>query len=409
MGRVSETLLVISGGVEAIPGIQRAKDMGLHVVVVDGSLAAPGLALADDQIIASTYDVEGVIAAAKRYAQSRPIDGVIAMAADVPRTVSGVAEALGLPGLSRETADLASDKLLMKERLAEEGVAVPWFAAVASVDDVRSAVSERGYPLVMKPVDSRGARGVLRLTEGVDLDWAYGHSVSQSPSGRVMVEEFVPGPQVSTESVVLDSWATTPGFIDRNYEHLERYSPWMIENGGQQPSRLAPEDARAVKDTAVAAARALGIVGWTAKGDIVLGPDGPVVIEMAARLSGGWMSSDQIPLGTGVDFLGAAASLALGRDVDRADLEPRQQRGVAIRYFFPEPGRVTAVGDIERLKRELGVYRIGLAVGVGDSVDTPTDHTKRAGFVMAIGRDSAEAVDRAERVVESIGIETAPA
>ena len=61
----------------------------------------------------------------------------------------------------------------------------------------------RGFPLVIKPVDSRGARGVLRLTEAVDLNWAYEFSASQSPSGRVMVEEFLDGQQISTESDAL--------------------------------------------------------------------------------------------------------------------------------------------------------------------------------------------------------------
>ena len=103
---MSETLLVISGGLEAVPGIQRAREMGLHVVVVDGSPEAPGLEMADDRIIASTYATAEVVEAATEYSQRRRIDGVIAMAADVPRTVSAVAEALGLPGLPSEESGL---------------------------------------------------------------------------------------------------------------------------------------------------------------------------------------------------------------------------------------------------------------------------------------------------------------
>jgi len=405
---MSRTLLIISGGAEAVPGIQRAKEMGLRVAVVDGSKAAPGLALADGRIIASTYDVPAVVTAAREYVRGRPIDGVIAMAADVPRTVAAVADALELPGISSEAAELAADKLAMKQRLAEQRVKVPWFSAVGNTDTLRSMVAERGYPLVIKPVDSRGARGVLRLTEGVDLDWAFEHSRAQSPTGGVMAEEFIEGPQVSTESVVLSDWAETPGFIDRNYEDLERYAPWMIENGGQQPTALDPATARAVRQTAVDAARALGIVNWTAKGDIVVGPDGPVVIEMAARLSGGWMSSDQIPLATEVDFLGAAIELALGHTPSREALKPKESTGVAIRYAFPEPGVVRSVGEVSALAALPYVHRIGVFVSVGDRVEAPTDHTKRAGFAITSGATAAEAVTRADDVIARLGIETEP-
>lgn len=402
------TLLVISGGVEAVPGIERAREMGLDVVVADGSPKAPGLALADHSLIVSTYDAEGVAQAATELARRVPIHGVISMAADVPRTVAAVAGALGLPGISAETARLASDKLLMKERLREAGVPIPWFAPVDSPADLLAAVSERGYPLVVKPVDSRGARGVMRITEDVDAAWAYRHAVAQSPTSRVMVEEYVAGPQVSTESVILGADAATPGFVDRNYEHLTTFAPWMIENGGQQPSALDAEDRAAVSETAVRAARALGIERGTAKGDLVMGPEGPVVIEMAARLSGGWMATDQIPLATGIDLVGAAIRLALGEAVDVADVTPRFARGVAIRYFFPPPGHVVRIEGFDEATARPWVHRCSLSLGVGDVVPPVTDHTKRAGFVITTGETREEAVERACRVVDEVRIETEP-
>ena len=78
-----KTLLVISGGLEAVPGILKAKEMGLHVVVSDYNPEAPGFAYADDQIIASTYDVAETVAAAENYHKNvRPIDGVICVSSD---------------------------------------------------------------------------------------------------------------------------------------------------------------------------------------------------------------------------------------------------------------------------------------------------------------------------------------
>src|SRR5437588_8831418 len=94
------TLVIVGGGAVAVPGIQRARAMGLHVVVSDVNPSAPGFAWADDAVVADTYDVDATLAAATKYQQTtRPIDGVICTAADVPLTVASVASALGLPGI----------------------------------------------------------------------------------------------------------------------------------------------------------------------------------------------------------------------------------------------------------------------------------------------------------------------
>jgi biotin carboxylase len=257
---------------------------------------------------------------------------------------------------------------------------------------------------VLKPVDGRGARGVLRLTEQTDLAWAFGHAKSQSRSGGVMVEEYLSGPQISTEGLLVDGVGTTCGFIDRNYEHLETFAPYIVENGGEQPSALPLPAQRQIANVAMDAGRAMGIVTGNVKGDMVWTDRGPYVIEIAARLSGGWMSTDQIPLGTGVDLIGCSIRLALGEKVAAEDLRPRWHRGVAIRYFFPPPGRIESIEGVQAFASVPWVHRLGFFVEPGELMQPITDHTKRAGFVITTGATRDEAVDRARSVVESVRI-----
>jgi biotin carboxylase len=405
----NRTLWVVSGGAEAVPGIQRAQAMGLHVVVSDRNRSAPGIAAADDAVEADTYDVDATIAAALDYSRTmRRIDGVIAMAADVPMTVAGVAAALGLPGIPAESARLAADKLAMKRALQRAGIPIPWFRRIASLDELRNAIAERGYPVVLKPIDGRGSRGVLRLTEQCDLAWAFAHATSQSRRGGVMVEEFLAGPQISTEGLLVDGVGTTCGFIDRNYEHLGRFAPYIVENGGEQPSALPAPAQRQISAAAMDAGRALGLVNGSVKGDMVWTDRGPYVIEIAARLSGGWMATDQVPLGTGVDLVGCAIRQALGETIRADELRPRWHRGVAIRYFFPRPGRVAAIDGADRFAGVPWVHRLGFFVAPGDALEPTTDHTRRAGFVIASGTTREEAVARAQSVVDAVRIVTTP-
>jgi len=404
---MTKTIWIIGGGVEAIPGIRLAKKLGLNVVVSDGSLNAPGLKFADNSVIASTYDIEGTVDAACKYHQNvNPVDGVICIATDVPLTVASVAEKLSLPGITTETARKCSDKFLMKETLLAEGIPIPWFSLVKSVSELCSIISERGLPLVIKPVDSRGARGVIRITKSIDLEWAFEYAKSFSPTSRVMVEEFLEGQQYSTESVIMDEKNITLGFSERNYEFLEELSPYIIENGGQQPAKIDKKELDSIVNLVEKSSQILGISNATSKGDVVMSKEGPKIIEIAPRLSGGYFSSDQIPLVTGINIIEIAIRLSLGEKINKNKLLFSHQKAVAIRYFFPKPGKITSISNIDSFKNESWVHKLNLFFGVGDVLEKVTDHTKRCGFVITSGNTRDEAVERARTVVENVQILT---
>lgn len=409
MSNHKKTLLIIGGSVEAATGIHLARSMGYRIVVSDWNRNAPGFQYADGQILASTYDPVQTVEETRKWCDKHgPIDGVMCLATDVPHTVAAVAEAFGLPGIPRSVAKMAVDKLAMKEQFQRDGIPIPWFCQVESEKHLRSIIHDRGCNLVLKPVDSRGSRGVLRITPDIDLSWAYSESLKHSPSGRTMIEEFLAGPQVSTESIVLNGVAYTPGFADRNYEYLEQYAPYFIENGGSLPSMLSEETQQEVHSLLQQAIRSLGVTNGIIKGDIVVPPGGPRVIELATRLSGGYFCTHSIPLNVGVSTIEATILLALGETVDPEQLRPKYNRGVAQRYLFPSPGRIKAIKGVETARTMPGVIELILSANVGDCIGNPTDSNASAGMVLTTGEDRQQALDRVLSAIATIEIETEP-
>ena len=167
--------------------------MGLHVVVSDGNPSAPGFQYADDAAVVSTYDIGGTVEKAIQYNRDkRPINGVICIAADVPLTVANVASALDLPGIPVKTAELASDKIAMKDKFIQMQIPIPWYSPLESLEHLQNVIRERKGQFVIKPVDSRGARGVLQIDESSsDLESLYDFSLQFSPSKRLIVEEYL--------------------------------------------------------------------------------------------------------------------------------------------------------------------------------------------------------------------------
>ena len=402
-----KTLLIISGGIEAADAARHAREMGLHVVVSDIDANAPGFAYAHDRLIADVYGPEETAGAAECYArEKRKIDGVLCVAADAPVTAALVANRLGLPGISLETARLACDKLAMKSRFRECGVPVPWFAGVANTGELRAAMAKHGPDLVIKPVDSRGSRGVQRLARVADLDAAFALAKNYSPSGRVMIEAYLSGPQVSTESIVTRGRCYTPGFSDRNYELLDVHAPFFIENGGDLPSHLPQRIQDKVKDVVSRAATALGVTEGTVKGDIVVHNNEPYVIELAARLSGGFFCTREIPLNTGVDFIGCAIRVTLGEAVPPEEMMPSRQQPVVQRYAFPKPGRVVGVRGADEARRVPGIADIVVTAKAGDVIPPAGDKRPSAAMVLATGATREAALAAAQAGLAAIEIET---
>lgn len=403
-----KTILIVSGGIEAADAARRAKEMGHYVVVSDRDVEAPGFAFADSCIIADVYSADETAAAAERFSRKvRRIEGAICVAADAPLTVATVAQRLSLPGISLESARLASDKLAMKERLLSAGVPIPWFSPVSTPQALARMAIERGPDLVIKPADSRGSRGVQRIAQVKDLDKAFALAREHSPTDRVMVEQYLDGPQVSTESIVVNGACHTPGFSDRNYEYLERYAPFFIENGGDLPSALPPETQAKVKEVVARAAAALGIVSGTVKGDIVVHKGEPHVIELAARLSGGFFCTREIPLSTGVDFIGAAIRLALGEEVSADELAPKQFTPVIQRYAFPKPGRVMQVYGADKARAVPGIAEVVVTAKPGDVIPPAGDKRPSAAMVLATGASRDAALAAANDALSHLRIETA--
>ena len=402
---MKKNLLIVGAGVEACEGIRIAKEMGLKLVIADGNPSAPGLTMADWPIIASTYDGQAILAEVKKLqTQGVNIDGAVAMCADVPLSVAIVSNDLGLPGLSLESAFWVSDKLAMKKRLQAEDIPIPRFADVSDKSILLSQANQIGFPLIIKPVDSRGARGVQLIEMASELDSAWELAARESPTSRVMLEEYLEGPQFSTETLVDRGRYYTLGFADRNYEWLHRTKPFIIENGGDAPTGVSANIKAEVIATVERAAAALGINQGVAKGDMVYTAQGAKVIEIAGRLSGGFFSTTQIPLATGVNFIEKAIKLSLGIPLSTAEIIPTREQAVAIRYLNLAPGTVSTISGIQEAKQMPGVTMLKMFIETGSEIAALSNHTQRAGFAIATGDTKAQAVERVNLALSCIRI-----
>ena len=397
------TILFVGGGIETVPGIEIAKSMDLCVVVSDRNSDAPCAKIADFFIKADTYNIQQTIDEVRKFnLRHRKVDGVICLGTDVPLTVSSVAKEFGLKAPSVESAKIVSDKVKMKDCFKNNQLPIPWYCEISNYENLIEISEEKEFPLIIKPVDSRGARGVLLLNGKTNLNWAYDTALSYSASKRVMIEQFLDGPQVSTESIVINDEVFTFGFSDRNYELLDKYAPHVIENGGDLPSFLPDEDQNKIRNAVKKTAKALGVSNGIIKGDMVLCEGEPYIIEVATRLSGGYFCTHEIPLNTGIDFVGIALRQAMGYAIDKRMLNESKNQPVCQRYFFPKPGQIKEIIIPDWINIHPNISLFEIRVKVGDLIPETTHHPSRAGLVITSCDNKNETINLADKVAKEV-------
>jgi len=379
-------LLIIGGGVFQVPAIKTAKSMGLKVVVTDYNREAEGMLLADYPIEVSTRNINLTVNIAKQFHRSCPLDGVMTVGTDASQTVAAVADALNLPGIPFEVAERATDKIKMRQVLKEKGVPVPDFRPIWTLEECQQAIQDMPLPLVIKPCDNMGARGVRKIERLDDLISAFREAKEASISGKLILEEFMEGPELSLDALVFEDSIHITGVADRIIER----APYFVEIGHTLPSALPEKQQSRAVAVFKQAIFALGIDIGAAKGDIKITPEGPKIVEIAARLSGGWMSAYTYPLSTGVNLYKAAIQIALGETP--TDLKPKTSLVSAERSLLPPPGKILSIQGVEEARKIKGVKEIILMKEAGDMAEEPRSNLGKVGYVITVGKTREEAI-----------------
>lgn len=399
----AKTLLVIGAGPDQLRAIALAKSMGYRVAAIDRNPAAVGATAADVFAPISTGDAAGALA----FARQVRVDGVLTVISEtgVP-VVSHVAEALGLPALSRRTARLATHKIEMQRALREHGVPSVSSAPVRSPAEARDFVARHGFPVVLKPADASGQSGVSLVSVPAELEPALAQALDHSSDGTAVVEPFIPGPEINVcaiahggEIEILSmSWRRTlpPPHFGIAIRHV-------------YPLSLDANLQRAIADAACAAIRAIGLTEGVAYPQLILGPQGPVLIEIAARVPGGYMC-ELAELASGIDMMRAAMLMAAGQPFELESLRRSPRHGAVLVDFYTarslSPGCSTLreLDGLEEARRLPGVAKLEFHIRPGDPVPPLTSSRARFGAAVVFGRSLEEAEARLEKVKAAIRV-----
>ncbi|WP_346663658.1 ATP-grasp domain-containing protein [uncultured Merdimonas sp.] len=389
-----KTILCLGASIMQVEAIKKAKEIGYRIIAVDYDKKALGKDLADEFYEVSTIDTNAVLEVAKKC----KIDGVVTVATDMPvRTAAVLSEKLGIPGLTQDVAIKATDKIEMIKSFSENKVPSPAFWIVECYEDFMNQKEEFTYPVIFKPQENSGSRGVILVNKAEEAEHAYEYAKKFSKTGKILVEEYLEGPEVSVEVICENGKVHILAITDK----LTTGAPFFVEMGHCQPSALDVEIQNKIKNVAAQAIRAIGIQNGPVHVEMKI-PEGiPKMIELGARMGGDFITTHLVPLSTGIDMMKLVIQNACG---ERLDIPQKQNYGSAIRFFTGKAGELKDVSGIERALSIKGVKEVLRFKDDGSRITNVHNSLDRIGCVIAQGESNKDAIMNCEKALEEIKV-----
>ena len=395
-------LMMLGASGAQLTGIRMAQAMGHEVVTCDYLPDAPGHREANHRAYASTFDVDGVMEEARRF----NIDGIMTMGTDQPvYTAASVAKALGLPSLlDVDTALAVTHKAVMKHRLTQAEIPVVDFR-VYEKGSSDSSLNDLTYPVVVKPVDSQGQRGVRYLQNAGEVKARFEEVLAYSRDKAIMVETYYPHDEVTVSGWAENGQARVVAITDRvSFTEKDRLGICLSH---EYPSKHLAAHGPELLELTQRIVTGMGILNGPLYFQFFIGDSGIKVNEIACRIGGAY-EAEYLPVMTGVDICRMQILAALGQPVDCTALRmvnPLFPEDVlSVQLFFAEPCKVDKIPELSQLLAMEGVVSAGLNIRRRQQLKAITDATARAGYAIVRAKDAAELEERLRKLYQTLEI-----
>lgn len=389
-------LMILGAGPFQAPAIRKAAALGCHVITVDYIPGNVGHQYGHQYVNLSTVDKECIL----KVARDLCIDGICTFSSDVAiPTVAHVCNGMGLSGASIVAAETMATKHRFRAFLREVQLACPDFLSGNNLEILAENLHHIKPPVVFKPVDTSGSRGITRLDhfDPRSVERAFLKAQDYSPSKTVCVEEFVAGTEVGGDAILINGRVA---FIAITHKHLQGF----VVTGHSLPTNIAAHDQARVVEHIETICTALGYISGPLNFDVIVSKGAVTMLEMSARNGGNGIPA-VIERATGVDVEQASIHLALGV-VPNLPEHVEIKRGAGSFVFgSPSGGRLERICLPENLQRLVPeVFQTYFTKQPGDHIEPFEHNGNLIGFALFDCMDAAAYERITERISDTLDI-----
>lgn len=373
-----KTVLVLGAAALQLPLIKFIKSKGFRVIVVSIKGDYPGFRLADRCIYLDVRDAVGIL---KEIGTEKNIVGVITDQTDIAvSTVAYLSKQLGLPGNSVECASTYSNKFLMRELCNHLHIPNPSYLRANKIQDINLKECNIQFPIIMKPEDNQGSRGVYKCYNNKDINIHFESSKSFSKSGHVIIEEFFEGSEVVVEGFVYNGQYLLWGIGERKYFNIkDKFIPSQTIFPANISDYMKNELINAERKIHSSLNPRFGMI----HSEYLINEETREyrLVETALRGGGVYISSHLIPLYTGVNNYDLLLKCCLGEEIclDTIQSTFKLASSAYMCFYLPE-GEVISINGVSQIMQIPEVKKVDL-----DNIHVGTQTSKLENKTMRLG------------------------
>jgi biotin carboxylase len=353
--------------------IERCKLKGLFTIGIDPSRNASCKNLVNVFEIVDGQDFEGTLNIAKKY----NVLGIITSATDKPLIMMArVAKVLDLPFFSIDTAECSTDKLLMKLRFQENAIPCAKGFILNNIEELINISFK--YPVIVKPRDNSGSRGVIFCRSDVEINYALGEALKYTKKGNVLIEEFIEGKEYSVESLHYNGKT----HVIQITEKITTDFPYNVEMGHIQPAEIIKKKQYKIYSLITKIAKALKFDNCGSHTELKINSNGIIIIETSPRLGGDFISSTLVPLSSGINMEDILIDISLGNKLEKDCFSQKFNKSSGIIYFQLPEGEILNILNINMLEQINGIQSYLFELKAGDKVNQITSSLNRYGYAI---------------------------
>lgn len=370
-------VLMVGGAESQCHAIDLLHALGCYVIVVDFDLTCKGSEIADEFLGISTADIEKVIDVAKE----KEVRSVMAVQSDLGLvTASKVAAELGLKSIPLELVELYTNKYKMREYLKNNGFLFPEFKKCKNRMDLEEFANEKGFPFVMKPLNSQGSSGVTIIRNKDDFQKMQMSMGFTRGEKSVIVEEFLGEQEYTAEGIVVNGKHYTLAVSRKtHYDNLKYVSNELYYSWEPEYEDLIKQHNCLIEST--------GLPFGITHSEYIKTADGFVLVEFTARGGGSMIASHIVPAVSGWDVEDIYVHQMLQREVEL----PALKRNCAIlKFIVLQEGVIKKIRGVQQIRKIRQVLFFKLRYQEGEYVKPVTNDTDRHGYFIAWAEEKEE-------------------
>jgi len=395
--------MVLGGGSNQVDLIKKAKEHGDEVILIDYLMDCPGKKYADTHLLISTFDTEAITTVSKRF----NVDAIVTAGTDQPVLSAAVAsEKLGLTFYADvNLAKAVTNKYVMKSIFREHHIPTADFCFLAKhFDD--SELSSLNFPVVLKPVDSQGQRGVYKLNSVEEVHSKIASTLSYSKEEVALVEEYYENDEITINGWVNDEKITVLSVVDR--VTIKKDSHIGICLCHNFPSVHLEKHKKEIYTITQHIVTAFGIKNGPIYFQYLIGDEGIKVNEIAMRVGGAY-EGITIPIIAKVDILKMVLDYCTQNKIENKEVLDsysleKNSVYLSTQLFFCNSGVVDYMTPINEILDIPCVRAARYEYREGDTIKRLVNATARAGYIIIEGSSFNNMIDNVNYVFDNLKI-----